>query len=355
MSENTKLILRPKVRFSQFPDKKRNNELIKEFCKADTNLQTNGPKIKSIIALKRPVRMIDSVGCASVHEKDLSVKNCDIKIATCSDDIASGNTQDTSLFNDNVLKTKISRILCNANSSQDKKENDYLLQQDKKIYMQHNALKHCRKFLQQKDKENKDPVSKRITYNKNSVTIRTKHSQYKQPVVCKKLKLSTSSNDIQKIDNTNFNKTEMTKSRSAPNIMKKTENHTTKTRTLDTKPTLLNVMPCYRYIKTGIMRNKVSPVKKTVLHSTTNSKIRTSVGSGICHKQQNDTKTNNCKLKSKKCYIISDAVEKLAQPEYNSIMCTLSKLKKIKQQKIVRDINHLPPIQKDLLNGKVKS
>ncbi|XP_032690754.1 uncharacterized protein LOC116853692 [Odontomachus brunneus] len=348
MSGNTKLILRPKVRFSQFSDKKRNDELIKEFCKADTNLQTNGPKIKSIITFKRPIRIVDSVGSASVHDKDISIKNCDIKIATCSD-ITSRNTQDTSLSNNNVSETKISRILCNANSSQDKKENDYLLQQDKKIYMQPDTLKYCRKILQQKDKENKDIVSTKITSKKNSVTIRTKHSHYKQPVVCKKLKLSTSSNDIQEIDNTNSKKTEMIKSRSAPNIIEKTKNHTTKTRILNTKSTLPNVMPCYRYIKTGIMKNKVSSVKKIVLHSTTNSTIKTSVDSGICHKQQNDIMTN------KKCYTMSNAVEKLAQPEYNSVMCTFNKLKKIKQQKIVKDINHLPSIQKDLLNEKIST
>lgn len=154
------------------------------------------------------------------------------------------------------------------------------------------------------------------------------------------------------IDTINSNRTEITKSWSAPSIIKITEKQRTKPRIFSAKPTKANVMPCYRYIKSGMIKNEVSPVKKIVLRSTMGPKIKTFVGSGVSHKQQNDTKTD---VTNKKCYNMSDvAVKKLAQPEYNSVMYTLDKLKEIKEQKIVRNINHLPPMQKNLLNGKVK-
>lgn len=349
MSENTKLFSRPKVRFSQFSDQKHNNEIIEESCKDDTNLQTNGPKIKSIITLKKPIRIVNSIKSTNVCEEDLPAKNCEIKNSACSHDTAFENIQDTSLSNDNMPETMVSRILCNANSSKDKEKNDKFLQLNKNTRIQHNTSKYCRKALQQKDKENKGMILNRIISNKNKIKIR--NSQHKQPTICKKLKLSTSSNDIQKIDDANSKRTGMTKSRSVPSIMKKTEKRINKIRTFNTKPTLSNVMPCYKYMNTGTTRDKVSPVKKTVLYDTTGPKIKTYVGSGIYHKQQNDIKTND---PSKKCYIMSGAVEKLAQPEYNSIMCTFNKLKETKQQKIAKDINDLPPIQKNLLNGKVK-
>ncbi|XP_014482768.1 PREDICTED: uncharacterized protein LOC106748596 [Dinoponera quadriceps] len=345
MSENTELILRPKVKFSRFSNQERNDEIIEESCKDNTNPQINGPKIKSIISLKKPVKIIDFMGSADVYEKDLLSKDCEIKSSSCSSDTASVNTQGISLSNDNVkTEIEISRILYNASSSQNKKEK--VTQLNKNICTQNNTLKHCRKILQQKDKENKDAVLNKIIPNKNINKIRTRNSQYIQPAVCKKFKLFTNNDDVQKPDTVNSYRTVMTKLQSAPSIMKKTEKQTT--RILNAKP---SVMPCYRYIETGIIRNKVSPVKKIALRSTTGIKIKTSVEPGVSHKQQNNTKTDDA---NKKYCTISDlAVGKLAQPEYNSIMCNIHKLKEIKQREIVSDVNYFP--HKNLLNEKIST
>lgn len=348
MSENTKFISRPKVRFFQFSDQKQKNEIVKESCNDDTNLATNGPKIRSIVTLKRPIRIVDSIR-STVRKKHFPLKDCEI--SACSHHKETENTQDTSLSNDNVPKAEVSRILRNANSRQNKKENNEILQQDKNVFTQNDTSKSHRKTLQQRDKENKDIILNKITSSKN--IIKTRNCQYVQPVVCKKLKLSTGSNDAQKTDTVKLNRTDMTKSQSAASIMKKTEKQRTKTKSLNAKSTMSNVMPCYRYIQTGIMKNKGSSVKKIVLRSPTGPKIKTSVEPGVSRKQQEDAETDDT---SKNYYTMSNtAVEKLAQPGYNSIMCTLNKLKEIKEQKIVRDINHLPPAQKNLLNGKVKS
>lgn len=336
MSENVKFILRPKVRFSQFSDKEGN---IEEHCK-DANLQANGPKIRSIVTLKKPIRIVDPTKSTGVHEKDIPLRNCEIKTPACSGDITSQITQNTIVSNNNVPQTEVSTILHDADSSQNKKKNEKLLQIDKNIRTQSNILKH-RRNVSQKDKENKNIVLNK-SMPKNTNKTRTESYQLTQPVIDKKLKFSSSSNDMYKIGAVSSNVREMTKSISTSSIMKNVKKQT------KIKPTVSNIMPCYKY-KTG-MRNKISPVKKTVLHDITGPKIKTFVGPGVSHERHDDMKTNS----ENKKYITSN-VEKWMQPKYNSITCTLDKLEEIKQQKIIRDINNFSHAQKSFLNGKVKS
>lgn len=92
-----------------------------------------------------------------------------------------------------------------------------------------------------------------------------------------------------------------------------------------------------------------------VLRDVSSSKVRTSVGPGIYHpKKGNNTKMMQKKDDTNKRYIIGSDAEELAQPKYNSIMCTIDKLKEYQQQRIVTDINHLPSAQKNIINGKVR-
>ncbi|XP_019699854.1 uncharacterized protein LOC105189395 [Harpegnathos saltator] len=347
MSENTKTVLRPRVRFSQLSNKEQNNGTVKESCKNRTNLQINGPKIKNIVTLERPVRIMSSTEHTDIHEKDIPLKNCEMKVAVCFDDKASKNTQNTSLFNDNVSETELPKTLHNVNT-QNMKEIDKLLQLDKNRCMENNILKHCRRILQQKNKENKTTVSNKIMLNKN-IKTKIKDDQYEQPIVCNKLQLFRNNNDMQKIDTINSNTTEIMKLKSVPSIMKRTEKQT-KTKIFNAKSTIPDVIPYYKYIKPRIQNKGL--VKKNVLHNITGPKIEVSVGPGVSHKKQHDIKIDDA---SKQCYISNNAAEKLAQPDFNSILCIFNKLKEIKQHKVIRNINHLSSVQKNLLNEKIST
>lgn len=174
MSEKTKSILRPKVRFFQISNQDRDNEMVKKPFKNNTNLLITGPKIRSIVALEKPVKIVDSIESTGVYKKELSLKNLKIT-SDCSDDITSENIQNISPSDNNVPDT--SKILHNANSRNKKKKNK-VLQLDKDICAQNNTVKHCRKISQQKDKENKNALVNRIMFNKNITKTKTKNCQY---------------------------------------------------------------------------------------------------------------------------------------------------------------------------------
>lgn len=143
----------------------------------------------------------------------------------------------------------------------------------------------------------------------------------------------------------------MTKSQSVPNIKSSYKVPRTRSFSSSTKSSTSSIIPCHK----TMTRNKISPAKKIVLRDVSSSKVRTSVEPGIYHpKKRNDIKLMQKKDNAnKRCIIASDA-EELAQPKYNSIMCTINKLKEYQQQRIVTDINHLPSAQKNIINGKVR-
>lgn len=240
-------------------------------------------------------------------------------------------------------------ILCDANGIQNIKKNCKVSQLDKSL--QNNILKNHRKCLQQKGKENKNVPLKKAISSKNLNEIKAGNSQRVQLVTQKKFKLSTGDDCMEKINvRSAFKRPKMTKSYSAPNVIKKTKNSMIPGKILNVKPvtTLSHVTS---YYKTTVSKNKISPVKKIVLRNVADPKIKTSVVPGVFHEKQDNAKMNDA---NERCTITLDVtVEDLAQPEYNSIMCTINKLKELQQQKIVTDISHLSSIQKNFLNGKV--
>lgn len=343
MSEGTRAISRPKVRFSQFSDNVQNKEKDVE-CKDKTVLPANGPKIKSIVFLKKPVRIVDPKKCTTVCDKDIPQR--DRNIETYCSDITPENVQSTCTSNKNVSKIDTSKILRNANDIQNIKENCNTLTSGKSPQ---NILKDHRESIRQKGKENRDTMLKKVVSVKSCKDMsktRGGSSQCIQSVKqTGKCKLPTN-NNIQKISTMDSQNPKITKSLSAPSILKKTKNQTFKGAS-NAKSITPNVMPCYKIAA----KNKISPVKKTILRNVSGPKIKTSVGPGISHKKKNDIKTSDA---NKKHNVALDVAKELAQPGYNSIACTLNKLKQLKQQKIVRDINHLTSAQKSFISGKVR-
>ncbi|XP_012223733.1 uncharacterized protein [Linepithema humile] len=319
MLTHSKAILRPKVRFSESSNNMPNEESVQHF-EEKAVLQVKGPTVKSIEILKKPVRVIYPKQQA--HNKDTLVSKTEI--LTHFNDAASENIHNTSPSNKNLTNVNISKILCNSNNTQKIGKNYKELPLDKSS--QNNVVKDYKKDLRQMGKENKNTVLKKTVLNKNKSKKETGNIQMV-------------------VQKTNTVDVKSSKTQSASRIMKK-RNQTTKTGTLNVKPVMYNAMPYKKTIKKPA-------VKKTVLRNVSDRKVKTSVEPGISRKRQDNTSADNANEK----YIVAKGVnvERLAQPEYNSIMCTINKLKELEQQRIVTDIDHLSSAQKSLITGKIST
>ncbi|XP_071570362.1 uncharacterized protein [Temnothorax nylanderi] len=323
MTNNIKIISRPKVRFRQFSDKARNEEEIVEHGKKQTVAQANGPRIKELLSLKKPVRIVDPTKSTSVGvgDKDVSLSNCNNDISSYRS-ITRGNVQNTSFSDKNVTKVESTMILRGANGIRNTEKSCKMLQLGKNPRVDDVSRERI-KCLQQKGKENKGILQAGCMEKVNVA----------RPAA--------------------FKGSNMTKSQSAPSIIKRTRNSMIQGGILNAKPvtTLSRVTSRYK----TVAKNKVSPVKKIVLRNVAGPKIKTSVGPGVFRKKRNDTKPSD-ENERRTVYTVSDVtVEDLAQPEYNSIVCTVNKLKELEQQKIVTDVSHLPSTLKSFLNGKIST
>ncbi|XP_018373747.1 PREDICTED: uncharacterized protein LOC108768034 [Trachymyrmex cornetzi] len=343
MTDNINVISRPKVRFCQFSDNTRNKMEIVEDSKRQSGLQTSGLKIKEIVTLKKPIRVVDPTKFANIYDKDTSSSNHDIGTLShyCT---TSGNVRNMSLSNKNMPKVK-STILRDANGIQNTKNSSKMFQRQNKS-SQDDVLKDNTKNVRQNEKENNNKLSNKSASNKNVSDTTTGNFQHSvQSAIREKFKLPMDNIHIPKVNIQDFKTSKMTKPQSASSIIKKTRNSMTKERILNAKPVL-------SHYKT-MTRKKISPVKKIVSHNMSSPKIKTSMGS-VFRKEQADLKTSDA---NERCIIALDVttVQDLAQPEYNSIMCTINKLKELERQKIVADINHLPFALKSFLNGKISA
>ncbi|KAG7210835.1 hypothetical protein KM043_012320 [Ampulex compressa] len=111
-----------------------------------------------------------------------------------------------------------------------------------------------------------------------------------------------------------------------------------------------NVMPCYKYNK--CTENKATHVvKSTVVRDIMGHKMETCVGPGILHNGQD--KEGQLEVRSVVRNKLNFSREKFLCPEYNSIICTINELAKIKQGKFVTDTEELPATYKNIVNEKV--
>lgn len=358
MSENAeKVISKPKVRFSQCSDneKQKQGEKAVESCRQDrvaAPKRANGPKIRSIVTLKRPVRIVDPNKPIDTSDANVCPNNRETVASTRHDAAASKSTRETFSFKKNVSKVETSRILRNVNA---KNTNPKVSRSDKIVHVR-DGVSENRKTSQQKGKENKDVALKKTVPNKNISKTRMVRSHSAQLAMCKKMQHLASDIVAPVASTVDPKDSRMMKTQSVPNLGRKTTIQTSNVRVLGAKKSIVSgLIPCHKYI--DVAKSK-TPVKKIVLHNATSSGIKATVGPGIQRsKRRDDAKASDS---NKKSAIASDkftfgiTAEKLAQPQYNSIKCTTNKLAELKRQKIVTDIDHLPPIQKNFVNEKVR-
>lgn len=149
MSKSITVIARPKVRFSEVFDNLQNKEDTDEQCKEKVIQQTSGPRIKSIISLKKPVRIVD-LKKSNADSKTTSGNNCATETLPHCSGTVSESTQSTQSYK-NVPKVESVKIL--YNNTNNIKGSDSISQIDKKD--QGKVLIDYKSNVKQKGKENK--------------------------------------------------------------------------------------------------------------------------------------------------------------------------------------------------------
>lgn len=336
MSANTESFFRPKVRFCQ-TDVDKQNEL-KNGVNQNSSGQSNKPRIRSIITLDKPVIVLKSNKAFSnpdCKETKSKLSECDNAICSCVGETASTLT-------DASCKTGNQRPVSNIDNTdraevyteetdKPKKSNNVPASREKrldKVLKSQNAVKTDTKrrdyTRDKKGKENDALSAKNGSSGINRKSLDSKVSQ---------CTLKPSQNNI------SSKKVTMTKPSCASLTSKKV------------KP-VGSVMPCYKYNKVA-SKTKISPVKKTMVRDVVGPKIKPYIGPGVPRKKQDTPKI--AKIEDKARTNSCTSGEKLARPEYNSIMCTINKLNDTKKQKFTVDLEHLPPTYKNLINGKISS
>ncbi|XP_076626735.1 uncharacterized protein LOC143344504 isoform X2 [Colletes latitarsis] len=405
MSDTT-FFAKPKVRFCQTDANKLKTERLKSSTDQKNTVQSNKPKIRSIVTLKKPVILMKPKQLSSNQENNnfKSTNNVQKTELSMLDNNACSPRMDqsTSYSTDTPIKTETMKPLSDANNIQIVKVNSkdpdvtkvsnkissIVISSASPVAQDENSDKletHVKAHITKKDcikskrgKENDALVAKKDIKNKiqsiiissaspvaqdeNSDKLETHVKAHITKKDCIKSKRGKENdalvakkdikNTIEKTSNTTGTSC---KTKSCPAILNKKNSTATskpritsiESRKLNTKSTATNVMPCYKYGKVS-SKTKTCAVKKTVIRDINGPKIKPDIGPGIQHKKQIDIKIAETNAQVKPC----TSGERLARPEYNSIMCTINKLKEMKKQKFVTDIEHLPATYKNLINGK---
>ncbi|OAD55675.1 hypothetical protein WN48_04328 [Eufriesea mexicana] len=333
MSKDTKFFVRPKVRFCQTDAGKSTTKELKNSIDQKTVKQPNKPKIKSIVTLTKPVKLV------KLNERS---DNCENKNTGLVNNISSPNLLcantlppciiETSSGKENPIKVENQIPLNDANNIQNIKANS------KEIAMPKTSIKPL----------SNDVIASTdssIEQGENIKKILKSENGYKSNSLKKDCIRDL---DILKHKNRLCSVSTATKK---SNVTNKVPLSSTIKKNVNSK-SVVNVMPCYKYSK-SVPKIKGPFVKKTMIRDIIGPKIKPYIGPGKPCKQTNNLKIpendENTHLKS----IISG--EKLARPEYNSIICTINKLNEMKQQKVITDIEHLPASYKNLINAKVST
>jgi hypothetical protein len=290
----SKKIPRPKVSFSQSDQKEQ--EIAKQ-CKQkliQPSQFRDAPKIRSIVPFHKSVKILKPEKTANACNKTVSLNECRTDSLTHLDDVASENVQNISQAVKDVPKT--SQVLCYASGIQNVKEKQNVLQLG-------NTLASIMKNytdLQQKGKESEKDMFKKK------------------------------------------------KQQSISRVATRVGNRTTKTNTFNVKSTTSSLSSSHMsHYKTA--KNKF-PIENSPCNTNdkSNSRIKKHL-SCVISPSGHDTK----KLEpSSVSYHIGQTI---GHPKYNSIIWNTNRLKKLEQQKIITDINHLPSSEKNLINEKVRS
>ncbi|CAD1472689.1 unnamed protein product [Heterotrigona itama] len=316
MSENAKYLTRPKVRFCQTDAGKLITKELESSTDQNGVKQSNKPKILSVVKLNKFVKLVDPDKVSNNEENNSKVidNESNANLTLCANALSSASIE-TSSLNENIIKTGNQIPLNDASNIQNIKTNT----SDKTDLMKEYTKS-------RKEKENKS------TINKKGIKTVTKTST-DLDILKHKVRLASANSDTKKYNATN----------------KKSSSITTK-KNLNLKPA--DVMPCYKYNKVA-SKIKTPIVKKVMIRNIIGSKIQPNVGPGVLRSQPDNLKILKTDEKIHTKPITSG--EKLAKPEYNSIICTINKLKEMKKQKVVTDIEHLPTSYKNLINSKIST
>lgn len=353
MSNDSKFIARPKVRFSQADADESKTKELKASVDEKHNVRSNRPRIKSIVTLDRPVRVSNlNVESSSRDSNELKATNDGGKtesLTVCSNVVPCA-VRTTSLT-DNSDKTEQQKRLSDTSGSRNIEVNSKVIDvidisegsSDIAITPVAPPVVH---------KESLDKVLK----PRNNVGANVSKTDCTKARRGKENEASTGKKGVKAAPEASTDlKVRQHKSKPFPvSVNAKKPNVTSKSFTsvaskkINSKYNATNFMPCHKHSKVA-SRTKASPIKKTLMRDIIGPKIKPYVGPGKPRKRQGDLEEREDDAYAKPC----TSGERLARPEYNSIMCTINKLNEMKKQKPVTDIEHLPATYKSLLNEKV--
>ncbi|XP_011865395.1 PREDICTED: uncharacterized protein LOC105560687 [Vollenhovia emeryi] len=326
MADNSKVVSRPKVRFCQFSDVARNEERTvgrREQQAVEPAARASGPTVKEMVTLSKPIRVVDLARSTNVdgnvpqnplNPLHVSLSNCNVDNVDPSHyGTALAGVRNSSPSDKDAAK--VAMIVCGVNGGRNVENVG--------------AEENCR--TSQLDKSSRDDVAR----------VGAKYLRQKG-------KVSKGDDRVEKANaRPAFKVPKITKSQSAPSVMKKMFQGGT------AKPSTTRSRVTSRSDYKTVAKNKVPPVKKIVFRNVSGPNVKTSVVSRVSRREQIDARPSEASERR----IVQPAltVQDLTQPEYNSIICTINKLKELEQQKIVADISHLPPALKNFLNGKISA
>ncbi|KAI4490819.1 hypothetical protein M0804_003763 [Polistes exclamans] len=382
MSEDSKLFAKPKVRFSQAINvKETSNKLADKkdehppkiiddrLIKTSVKLQSLHNKLDNVIAIstcsnddaEKKESVISHSGIHALHQKeddnflqDQSIRKTNDKESSTAN-LEDNNIEQTSVICERFSQEDVLGIPCSTFPVVTNQSDRCKVLKSKNTTTI-NISDRSTKNSFDKGKENKNLGTKKSSQlRKDTAIIKPLHSKIKTQI---KKKTDSTKVDTQKSVVTKRNTTKSVNKPHALSIdkqIKKTSDTSTKNsqKNLSTKSSTINVMPCYKYNK-NLVKNKSSPVKKSILRDIVVSNAKTYIEPSISKQKHIDL---NVRRLNKSTNVRSNVTpsEKLSYPQYNSIMCTINKLDEVKKEKIVTDIEHLPATYKDLVNGKISS
>lgn len=343
MSNDVKFFVRPKVRFCQTDTNEPVARELRLSIDQKSVTQSNKPKIRNIVTLDKPIKLLKLNKTCDDHEDDDFKSIDDLQktdsLTVCTDiPLCTADKNPLEIENQKPLNDNENIKNIKANSEDTEQKICYKPSHDNRV-----SPISCN--IKNKNLNGPRKSQSYIKVNTPKKSVKNKKGKENETLDAKKNKTITN----------RFTPLEITKHKAKPcSIVTNTRKITVANKfSVPTKRNLtakLNVMPCHKYLKIA-SKVKTSPVKKTVIRDIIGPKIKSCIGPGVSHKKQNGLKIpENSESTSIKSNISG---EKLARPEYNSIMCTINKLNEMKKQKVVTDIEHLPPSYKHFINGKV--
>ncbi|XP_076751525.1 uncharacterized protein LOC143423822 [Xylocopa sonorina] len=359
MSEAAKLFSRPKVRFSSTDVSKFETTELKNSTDQTSVQQSSKPIITSIITLDKPVKLVKLNEASTNRENKHSnlinnIQKLD-SLTLCTNKV-SCTVQTSSLSKENPTKTGNQIPLNNANNVQNIKSN--LKQIDtSKISIKHSSNDVIASSAKQSGNLDKPTRSKKNCMETKPLKkdcTKNKRGKENEIVIDTKGIKTTKSSDLDILKRKTKISSDNTGTRKS-NVINKTSVLVKIQKPSNVEPIVVDVMPCCKYNKNASKsKDKAPAIKKTLLRDVIGPKIKPIIGPGVQRKELHSLKSLEINNENNHVKPVVSG-EKLARPEYNSIMCTINKLNEMKKQKIVPDIEHLPAAYKNVINGKVST